>query len=338
MKNLFKSLAVSAALTLSAFATASDKPTLIGWSHFVTWESLGVAQSEGIVDKYNEKYGTNVEFKYIGDYIDSITLYTDRDLAGVATTTMDILAFAGVGKRHSEVLRVTDYSNSADAVMIKGYSDLNDALDNGATVNLIEFSVSHYLLASCVEAVGGDIDDLVLENAKTDAVIPSTLKAKSQFVGVTWNPLLETVKGISGAKVACDSSSIKGEILDTVVVGDEVTAAEKKTILASINEVLSLMAKRDGETLKAVAEQAGTSTKSINMMLDGVEIFDTTAKEAKFVNDSANLRRIMDKVTTFSFNAGVWDAVDSKDELGIKFADGSVLGDPNNIVLTFPAR
>ena len=337
MKTLIKSLAVSAALSLAAIS-AHAETTKIGWSHFITWEAAGVAQESGIVDKYNKQNGTNVEFQYIGDYIDSITLYTDRKLAGVTTTTMDILAFAGVGKRHSEVLMVSDYSNGGDAVMLKGYKNLADALLNGATVNLIEFSVSHYLLARCVEMAGGDIDDLELENAKTDASIPSTLKAKSQFVGVTWNPLLETVKGISGAKDVCNSSQIAGEIMDTIVVGDEVTDAEKKTIRQAFGEVLSLMAKRDLETLKAVAEQAGTDVDGVKTMLDSVHIFDTTAKEAAFVNDSANVRKIMDKVTTFSFNAGVWDAIDSKDELGIKFADGSTIGDKNNIVLTFPKK
>lgn len=336
---MFKKIALlGTMLAASVFANANDEPTKIGWTHFITWEGLGVMQEMGIVDKYNKQNGTNVEMVYIGDYIDSITLYSDKKLAGVAATTMDVLAFAGVGKRHSEVTVVTDTSHGGDAIMIRGYDSLAAAADAGATVNLVEFSVSHYLLARCSEIMGVDFNDFELENAKVDATIPTTLAAKSQFVGVTWNPILETVKGLKGANEVCNSSQAEGEIMDTILTGNEVTEAEKKTIRQSWAEISALMAAGDPEVLAAMAKQAGTDVASIKRMLAGVKLMATPAQEAEFVNNSANIKRIMDKVTHFSFNEGVWDAIDSVDELGIRYADGTTSGDSGNVVLTFPKK
>lgn len=43
----------------------------------------------------------------------------------------------------------------------------------------------------------------------------------------------------------------------------------------------------------------------------------------------------MKSVISFSFKNGVYDGVDNEGELGVKFSDGSILGDPKKVRLTF---
>jgi hypothetical protein len=60
-------------------------------------------------------------------------------------TNMDALTIPAAGGIDSTALIVGDFSNGNDGVVLKDKSALKDI--KGQTVNLVELSVSHYLLA-----------------------------------------------------------------------------------------------------------------------------------------------------------------------------------------------
>jgi len=318
--------ALGIAVLTSAAAFAGE--TKIAWSHYTGWEPLGVIQSSGIMDKWNKKMGTDIEMVYIGDYVDSITLYSAGQFAGVAVTNMDVLAIAGVGGRASTALIVGDYSDGNDGLVVKG----TEAWDSNP-IHLVEYSVSHYLLARCAEAVGVNIDDLELVNT-TDADIPALVESTDTAVAVSWNPMLMTIRGMSGVDVVCTSADIPGEIIDMVVVGDEVTDVERKALVGAWYEMMALIEARDSDTIAALAEQAGSSVEDFEAQLETTHMFYTPADAAAFVNNSA-LMDTMWNVVTFSFDAGIYDGVDDAGELGVSFPGGEVMGDAGNIMLKF---
>lgn len=320
--------ALGIAMLTSAAAFAGE--TKIAWSHYTGWEPLGVIQSSGIMDKWNKKMGTDIEIVYIGDYVDSITLYAAGQFAGVAVTNMDVLAIAGVGGRVSTTVIVGDYSDGNDGLVLKGVT-----LDqiNDRTVNLVEYSVSHYLLARCAQIKGFDLDRLELENT-TDADIPALMETANTAVAVSWNPMLMTIRGMSGVEVVCTSKDIPGEIIDMVVVGDEVTNVEKMALVGAWYEMMVLIEARDSDTLAALADQAGSSVADFEAQLETTHMFYTPADAVAFVNDSV-LEATMSSVVNFSFNSGVYDGVDSPDELGVSFPSGNVMGDSSNVMLKF---
>jgi len=328
--NRFVTVIAALAIGVLTSAAAFAGETKIAWSHYTGWEPLGVIQSSGIMDKWNKKMGTDIEIVYIGDYVDSITLYAAGQFAGVAVTNMDVLAIAGVGGRVSTTVIVGDYSDGNDGLVLKGVT-----LDqiNDRTVNLVEYSVSHYLLARCAQIKGFDLDRLELENT-TDADIPALMETANTAVAVSWNPMLMTIRGINGVEVVCTSKDIPGEIIDMVVVGDEVTNDEKMALVGAWYEMMALIEARDSDTLAALAEQAGSSVADFEAQLETTHMFYTPAAAAAFVNDSA-LEATMNSVVRFSFNAGVYDGVDSPDELGVSFPGGNVMGDSGNIMLKF---
>lgn len=328
---IFNILMAAAVLTVgmasSAFAVETVK---IAWSHYTGWEPLGVMMDNGILAKHAKLNGVNIEMVFVGDYIDSITLYSSGEFNGVAVTNMDVLAIAGVGGRHSTALIVGDYSNGNDGLVLKGIT-----LDqiNDSTVNLVEYSVSHYLLARCAQLKGFDMSRLELENT-TDADIPALMESSDLAVAVSWNPMLMTIAGMNGVEVACTSADIPGEIIDMVVVGDEVSPAARKALVDAWYETLSLIAAGDTATLEALAEMAGSSVDDFIAQLKTTYMFYTPADAVAFMT-SAELRSTMQSVIAFSFANGVYDGVDSVGELGVRFTDGSVLGDANNVMLTF---
>ena len=48
----------------------------VAWSHYVGWEPWGYAAEHGIIDKWANKHGIEIEVELINDYIESINLYT----------------------------------------------------------------------------------------------------------------------------------------------------------------------------------------------------------------------------------------------------------------------
>lgn len=322
------------ALVMATFSyqAMAGETVKIAWSHYTGWEPLGFMQSSGILAKHAAKHGVDVEIVYYGDYVNSIFMYASNEVNGVAVTNMDALAIAGVGGRISNVLIVGDYSNGNDGLVIKGWDSLAD-VPSGTTINLVEFSVSHYMLARCLEQAGLSMDNFVLENAN-DADIPAIVESSDNAVVVSWNPMLMSIRNLTGTQIVCDSSQIPGEIIDMVVVGDEVSEDARQAIVGAWYEVMALIESRDPETLAALADQAGSSVSDFESQLDTTQMFYTQAEADRFISDPA-LKTVMESVVHFSFDAGIYDGVDSVDELGVRFPDGSVLGDETNVMLDF---
>ncbi len=333
MTKIFTVIIAALAFGMLGTTASAAESFKIAWSHYTGWEPLGFMQESGILAKHAAANGVEIELVYVGDYIDSITLYSSGEFNGVAVTNMDVLAIAGVGGRHSTALIIGDYSDGNDGLVLKGYLGVEEIA--GATVNLVEFSVSHYLLARCAQIKGFDLSRLELENT-ADADIPALVGSSDEVVAVSWNPMLMAISNMDGVGIPCTSRDIPGEIIDMVVVGDEVSPAARKALVDAWYETMALIQARDVATIQALADQAGSSVSEFEAQLETTHMFYTAASAVEFMT-SPDLPSTMKSVIQFSFDNGVYDGVDSVDELGVRFTDGSVLGDSNNVALTFDA-
>ena len=156
LKNLIKSLCLAAAIALPVTATtasAEKKESFkVCWSIYVGWMPWGYLSDSGIMKKWADKYGITVDIVQINDYVESINQYTAGEYDGCSMTNMDALSIPAGGGVDTTALIVGDYSNGNDAIILKDKSDLKDIA--GQNVNLVELSVSHYLLARALESVG----------------------------------------------------------------------------------------------------------------------------------------------------------------------------------------
>ena len=104
------------------------------------------ADRSGILKKWADKYGIKIKLTQVNEYVESINQYTAGTFDACAMTNMDTLTIPAAGGVDSTALIVGDFSNGNDGVVLKGKGKtLTDI--KGQKVNLVELSVSHYLLA-----------------------------------------------------------------------------------------------------------------------------------------------------------------------------------------------
>ena len=124
----------------------------------------------GILKKWADKYGIKIELTQINDYVESINQYTAGQFDGCVMTNMDMLTIPAAGGVDSTALIVGDYSNGNDGVVLKGAGKkLADI--KGQSVNLVELSVSHYLLARGLDTVGLTERDIKVVNTSDADIV-----------------------------------------------------------------------------------------------------------------------------------------------------------------------
>ena len=336
-------IAAVALLTVSLLGTpavAQPRDSFkIAWSIYVGWMPWGYGEAEGIVDKWAKKYGISIEVVQINDYVESINLYTGGSFDGVTLTNMDALTIPAAGGVDTTALILGSTSNGNDGIVLKGGSDL--AAIKGRDVNLVELSVSHYLLARGLESVGLTERDVRVVNT-SDADIVSVSSSPDVTAVVAWKPQLSEISAARGSSLVFDSSKIPGEIIDTLSVNTEVLAANPnlgKALAGAWYEIMQLMSvtstSRAART--AMGEASGTDLAGYEEQLATTQMFYAPADAVHFAT-GAELRKTMDSVRMFAFEHGLLgENASSADFVGISFADGSVLGNPSNVRLRFNA-
>ncbi len=325
------------ATTTPAFSE-EKKQFKLAWSIYVGWMPWGWASDQGIVKKWADKYGIEIEVVQFNDYIESINQYTAGAFDGVTATNMDTLAIPSVGGVDTTALIVGDFSNGNDAVILKDKASLADI--KGLPVNLVELSVSHYLLARGLDTLGLSEKDIQVINTSDADMVAAYTTSDVQAV-VTWNPLVAEILAIPGANKVFDSSDIPGEIIDLTVVNTQTlkdNPAFGKALTGAWYETMQIMSSNTeaGKAARAAMGQAsGTDLKGYEGQLAATKMFFQPV-DAVALAASATLPKTMDAVRTFLFDHGLMgEGAPSADVVGILFPDGQVLGDQGNIKLRF---
>jgi NitT/TauT family transport system substrate-binding protein len=254
-------------------------------------------------------------------------------------TNMDMLTIPAAGGVDSTALIVGDFSNGNDGVVLKGKGKtLTDI--KGQKVNLVELSVSHYLLARALASVGLRERDLKIVNT-SDADIVAAFSAPATTAVVTWKPQLSAVAAAPNAELVFDSSKIPGEILDLMVVKTDVLNANPKlgkALVGAWYETLAVMFKNDaaGQAAQtAMAKASGTDLSGFGRQLATTHVFATPADAYGFVIGDGVIKS-MELVRKFSFEHGILgQGASSVDAVGIQFPAGKSLGDTHNQKMRF---
>jgi NitT/TauT family transport system substrate-binding protein len=347
MHSKIRSLARTSLLLCSLLCTvftqnanaAEKKEFKIAWSIYVGWMPWDYAGESGILKKWADKYGIKIELTQINDYVESINQYTAGGFDGCVMTNMDMLTIPSAGGVDSTALIVGDFSNGNDGVVIKGKGKkLADI--KGLPINLVELSVSHYLLARGLETVGLKERDIKVVNT-SDADIVAAYAASDTKATVTWKPQLSEILAAPDAQLVFDSSKIPGEILDLMVVNSTTLKDNPKLAKALVGawyETLALMSKKDAAAQKALtsmAKASGTDLAGFNSQLATTKMFWTPAEAVAFTT-GPNLVTTMDLVRKFSFDHGLLgEGARTVDVVGIQFPGGKTLGNAKSIKMRF---
>lgn len=336
LKTLFLSSALILAFAISSPVAAKDS-FKICWSIYVGWMPWALGAEQGIVDKWADKYGIEIEVVQINDYIESINQYSAGAFDACTMTNMDALTIPAAGGVDSTALVVGDFSNGNDGVVLKGTDKLADI--KGQNVNLVELSVSHYLLARALETVDLTESDLTVVNT-SDADMVAVYGTDGVTAVTTWNPLLSEILDMDASNKVFDSSQIPGEIIDLLVVNTDTLAANPKlgkALVGAWYEIMALMSAEDESGVAArtyMAEASGTDLAGYDSQLASTEMFYSPTSAVEFTN-SAELLSTMGSVAEFSFKHGLLgDGAPDAGFIGIEMPAG-VFGNEANVKFRF---
>lgn len=320
--------------TVSTANAAEKKDFKVAWSIYVGWMPWGYASDSGIVKKWAEKYGITIEVKQFNDYVESINQYTAGAFDAVTVTNMDALSIPAAGGVDTTAVIVGDFSNGNDAVILKGKDKLADI--KGQTVNLVEFSVSHYLLARALESVKLEEKDLKVVNT-SDADMAAAYKTADVTAVATWKPIVSTILESPDAKKVFDSSQIPGEIIDLMVANTAVVKDNPnfgKALVGIWYDTMVALGK-EAAAKEQMAKASGTDVKGFDEQLATTKLF-STPKEALAFTTSADLKATTEKVSKFLFDKALLGK-DAKTAgaIGVEFPDKSVFGDSGNVKLRY---
>ena len=332
-------LLVAIAVAPSAAQAAPKKDFKVAWSIYVGWMPWDYMAKNGILKKWADKNGITIDLVQVNDYIESINQYTAGKFDACAMTNMDALTIPAAGGVDTTALIIGDFSNGNDGIVLKG-SGKKLADIKGQRVNLVELSVSHYLLARGLESVKLAEKDIKVVNT-SDADIVAAYATPAVTAVVTWNPQLTTVKSMPNSSLVFDSSSIPGEIIDMMMVNTKTlkeNPALGKALAGAWYETMSVMAKSDAagkSALEFMAKASATDLAGFEGQLKTTKMFYKPAEALTFAR-SADLIKTMDYVRKFSFSHGLLgEGAKSVDAVGVSFPGGKTLGDTKNVKLRY---
>lgn len=328
--------ALLCALLVSSPVMAKDSFKMC-WSIYAGWMPWSYAKDAGIMDKWADKYNIDIEIVQINDYVESMNQYTAGQFDACTMAQMDALTIPAAGGVDSTVLIAGDYSNGNDSIILRGNDQLEDI--EGQEISLVEYSISHYLLARGLETVGMSERDVHVINT-SDADLVSVFASGSSTATVTWNPLANEILSMPDTHDVFNSSKIPGEIIDALVVNTETlkkNPALGKALTGAWYEVMSVMSagtKAGEEARSMMADAAQTTLAGYNAQLEKTYMYYTPESALELVN-SPELLKTMKHVAEFSFNHGLLgEMAPSADIVGIEMPAG-VYGNPANIKLRF---
>ncbi len=323
-----------ALFSVSSYAQDSFK---VCWTIYAGWMPWDYGAKAGIVKKWADKYKIKIDVVQINDYVESINQYTAGKFDGCTMTNMDALTIPAAGGVDSTALVVGDFSNGNDGVVLKGKTSLKDI--KGQKVNLVQLSVSHYLLARGLSTVGLSEKDITVVNT-SDADMVAVYGSKDVSAAVTWNPLLSEIKALPGSHEVFNSSQIPGEIIDLMVVNTDIlkkNPAFGKALTGAWYEIMASMQGKDAKAVAArtdMAKASGTDLKGYDAQLATTKMFYDAASAVAFTN-SPKLKDTMKYVAEFSFAHGLLgDGAKDAGVIGIQTPAG-VYGNPARVKLRF---
>jgi len=327
-------LALSVLLSGNALARDNFK---ICWSIYVGWMPWAYGDEQGIVKKWADKYDIDIDVVQINDYIESINQYTAGQFDACTMTNMDALTIPAAGGVDSTALIVGDFSNGNDGVVLKGADSL--AAIKGQSVNLVELSVSHYLLARGLDTVGLSERDIKVVNT-SDADMVAVYGTDDVTAVTTWNPLLNEILSMPNSHKVFDSSQIPGEIIDLLVINTETLKKNPKlgkALTGAWYEIMATMSAAGDKGIAArtaMAEASATDLAGYDAQLASTEMFYTPAAALELTG-SKQLVSTMQNVAEFSFEHGLLgEGAPDAGFIGIETPAG-IYGDKGNVKLRF---
>jgi NitT/TauT family transport system substrate-binding protein len=268
-----------------------------------------------------------------------------KNIDACAMTNMEALDMPAAAGVDTTAVLLGDYSNGNDAVITR--QNLGLAQIPGKSVMLVEKTVSQYLFerAMTLNGLAPQIKQVRYINTSDSDIAYAFLADASKPVVVTWKPLVSQIMKAKDVKMVFNSSQIPGEIMDLLVMRTEVLnradgSGQKfaKAVSGAWYELMGQMAQSGpaaDKVLAGIAEASKDSLASYKEQLSTTHMYFTPDSAAQMAT-SPDIKKTMDLVRQFCFAHNLLgEKSKSADDIGIQFADGTVLGNSGKVRLRF---
>lgn len=343
MQRILRAAFLSVAVAAAAFAgmgsaahAAPKKSFKLGYTIYIGFMPFAFMKQSGIMKKWADKYGIDVEIIQPNDYVGSVNQFIAGELDAVGVASMDGLTMPAAGGVDTSVFLITDYSNGNDILLSKSAKSVPELV--GQPVYLVQYSVSHYLLNRALQMNGVKDATSVPTTNISDAEISAAFVSQPDLKNaVSWKPLTEDMLKVKGTSILFDSSRIPGEIMDVFIAKTQTLKDNPefaKAVTGAWYEALAVL-KAGGEPGKqmrsVMASAMGTDEGGLQSQIDTTHFFLNPADAYAFLSAAENAK-IWDNIRRFCFEQGLYgQGATSVDSIGIEVADGEVLGDKANI-------
>jgi len=338
-------LCLVAAVIVQRTLAAQQKPSFtVGWSVYVGWDPYYYMAKSGILRRWADKYGIDIKVQRF-DYAPSLDAFVAKNIDACAMTNMEALDMPAAAGVDTTTILLGDYSNGNDAVITR--QNLGLAQIPGKPVMLVEKTVSQYLFerAMTLNGLSAQIKQVRYINTSDSDIAYAFLADPSKPVVVTWKPLVSQIMKAKDVKMVFNSSQIPGEIMDLLVMRTEVLnradgSGQKfaKAIAGAWYELMAMMVQTGpagDKVLAGIAEASKDSLASYKEQLSTTHMYYTPQSAAQMTS-SPEIKKTMDLVRQFCYSHSLLgEKTKSSDDVGIQFADGSVLGRADRVRLRF---
>jgi|APSaa5957512535_1039671.scaffolds.fasta_scaffold75502_1 ABC-type nitrate/sulfonate/bicarbonate transport system substrate-binding protein len=251
-----------------------------GWPVFVvapseypSWSTFMTAGKAGFINpKQGGEPGT-IETEYeidivldVNDYDTCLQKYGAGAVDAVCITNTDILQIAL--SKSSTAICPTSTSDGADAIIAVG-ADSIEAL-KGTTIFGLEKSVSHFQVVASLKAKGLNPKDYTFKNLDPEAAALAIQTGSADVTAIAvWNPYkMQTIRKNTKAQNLLDSTAIKEQIIDMIVISNESLAKPggkkfAEALCATFYAVSDKLA--DPKTSDATTKSLGEDFSSLNL-------------------------------------------------------------------------
>ncbi|MDD2871329.1 MAG: hypothetical protein PHS49_05030 [Candidatus Gracilibacteria bacterium] len=328
MKKIILSVIATLLFFASATSHAEEKVYKIGWSFYAYWYQWEYAKRTGIVKKWEDKKGVKLQIIQASSYSDSLDLFRNGKIDAVTITNGDAWSIATSKKIKFPING--DFSSGSDVVFSNECTSLKDCVDNGTKFRYDNDSVSDMLFFACLKDIGVDIRSVpAIQAAESDIVI--AFEGDKKASAITWKPFVNQVKNVNNL---CSSAQYPGYIVDGLAVSADMPDAVIEALVGIWYEVVGSM--NNDQVLTAVAAIPGDSLESYKDQLSTTFRLDKPKDAIDFMSSEAFINNMKGRVHDWLFSTGL--TASDVDKIGVKFPNGTVIGNQNNVTLEFDAR
>ena len=248
--------AAALAAGLMTGGAAEAKTWRFAYNIYVGFMPYGWMAQNGILDKWADKYGVDIEVIQVNDYVGGINQCTAGEIDGMAVASMDGLTIPAAGGVDTSIVLAGDFSNGNDGIVSKDVGSIEEL--KGETIYLFELTVSHYLLSRALETNGMSLPDVTTVNITDADIAPAYIGSDEIRHAITWNPmLLEMRQKVDGTTMVFDSSQTPEEIVDVMLMHTETVREHPEVAKAFVGawyETMALMSSGTPEGEAMIAD------------------------------------------------------------------------------------